>query len=54
MLDDRVIDRLKNAVLRVGVVQKHPANPLFGEDKPWELRVDNMHPTVVFDEQEGI
>ena len=53
LLDDRVIDRLENAVLRVGVVQKHPANPLFGEDKPWELRVDNMYPTVVFDEQES-
>ena len=54
LLDDRVIDRVENAVLRVGEVQKHPSNPLFGEDKPWEVRVDNMYPTVVFDEREGI
>ena len=54
LLDDRVVDRVENAVLRMGKVQKHPSNPLFGEDKPWELRVDNMYPTVVFDSQEGI
>ena len=54
LLDDRVIDRVENAILRVGEVQKHPSDPLFGEDKPWELRLDNMYPTVVFDAQEGI
>ncbi len=45
LLDSRVIDRVENAVLRVGKVQKHPSNSLFGEDKPWEVRVDNMYPT---------
>ncbi len=54
LLDSRVIDRVENAVLRVGTVHKARSNPLFGEDKPWEVRVDNMYPTVVFDKQKGI
>ena len=25
---------------RVGRASKHPANPLWGQDQPWELRID--------------
>ena len=26
---------------RVGRAVKHPSNPLWGQDQPWELRIDN-------------
>ena len=32
---------------RVGNPIKHPANPLFGQDQPWETRIDNGYPNVV-------
>ena len=37
------------AKLTVGEIDKHP-EPLFGEDKPWEVRFDNVYATVVFDQ----
>ena len=49
VLDDRVVDRVENVRLRVGAVAKHPANPLFREDRPWEVRFDNVYPNVVYD-----
>ena len=52
LLDDRVIERTENARLVLGEVRKHPRNPLFGEDKPWEPRYDNMYPNVIYDEEE--
>ena len=42
LLDDRLIGETRNARLAVGPVKKHPANPLFREDKPWEPRFDNL------------
>ena len=30
-------------------VEKHRANPLFGQDRPWETRIDNGYPNVVYD-----
>ena len=30
-------------------VTKYAGNPLFGQDKPWETRIDNGYPNVVFD-----
>jgi hypothetical protein len=48
-LDSRVVDRSEGAVLRVGKVEKDPANPLFAEDKPWEARYDNLYPNVLLD-----
>ncbi len=54
LLDDRVVESAQNAVLRVGTVEKHPANPLFGEEHPWEARFDNVYPNVIFDEEMGI
>ena len=51
LLDDRVVEETSNARLAVGTVKKHPANPLFGEDKPWEPRFDNLYPNVLYDEE---
>jgi len=54
LLDDRNIANVENASLRVGTVQKHPANPLFGEEHAWESRFDNLYPNVIYDEDEKI
>ena len=54
LLDDRVVASSSNLELRVGAVQKHAANPLFIEDKPWERRFDNLYGNVIFDENEQL
>ncbi|MFP6872770.1 MAG: hypothetical protein VCA55_04600, partial [Verrucomicrobiales bacterium] len=33
---------------------KHPGNPLFGEDRRWEPRYDNMYPNVIYDRAEKL
>ena len=60
LLDSRAIASSANAKLELGVVEKHPANPLFVEEyfadqpKPWEARLDNVYPNVIYDEDDGI
>lgn len=54
LLDSRIVESTRNARLTVGTVKKHPANPLFGEDKPWEPRFDNVYANVIYDEQEQL
>ncbi len=54
MLDSRIVEKVENAKLTVGAVQKHKANPLFGEDKPWEKRFDNLYGNVIYDDEEKI
>ena len=54
VLDSRIIESTENAKLSIGKVKKHPANPLFGEDKPWECRLDNLYPDVIYDEQDRL
>lgn len=54
LLDSRVIESLENARLTVGTVKKHPANPLFGEDRAWEKRFDNLYANVIYDEKAGL
>lgn len=54
LLDSRIVEKVENAKLTVGVVHKHEANPLFGEDKPWEKRIDNLYGNVMYDEEEHI
>lgn len=49
LLDQRLIERADNAELRLGTVTKHPRNPLFQEDKPWEVRFDNLYANIHFD-----
>jgi len=54
VLDSRVIERVDNANLRVGTVTKDPHNPLFREDKPWEVRYDNVYANVIFDQEANL
>ena len=53
-LDDRIIKQTFNVKLEVGKVEKHPNNPLFTEDKEWEMRFDNLYGNVIFDKDEKI
>lgn len=48
------MEDVHNAELILGTVEKHSGNPLFGEDKPWEKRFDNVYANVVYDGEEGI
>ena len=34
-------------VPQIGVVEKHPSNPLLIQDQPWEQRLDNGYPNVL-------
>ncbi len=52
LLDERVVEEVHNAELTLGTIIKHDANPLFGEDKPWEMRFDNLYANVLFDEED--
>ncbi len=54
LLDSRIIEKVENAKLTVGTVEKYKANPLFGEDKPWEKRFDNLYGNVIYDKEERI
>lgn len=49
VLDDRIIDEVIAAKLTLGEVTKHPQNPLFGEDRPWEPRFNNVYANVIYD-----
>ncbi len=49
LLDSRIVESTRNAVLRVGSIKKHASNPLFVEDRPWEQRFDNFYGNVFFD-----
>lgn len=53
LLDSRIIASVDNAVLRIGTVKKHAANPLFGQERPWETDISHMYPNVVFDQEKG-
>jgi hypothetical protein len=54
LLDKRIIERTENVKLEVGKVEKHEANPLFGEEKEWEMRFDNLYGNVIFDKEDNI
>lgn len=51
LLDSRVVESVENAHLKLGVVEKHPNNPLFGEQHEWEARFDNLSPNVIWDSE---
>jgi hypothetical protein len=53
-LDSRIIENTQDAKLTLGDAKKHPANPLFGEDKPWEPRFDNVYANVIYDEEDKL
>lgn len=54
MLDRRVVADVRGVTLRLGQVTKHPANPLMREDKPWEVRYDNVYANVLYDKDEDV
>ncbi len=54
LLNNQVIEKVENAKLTVGVVKKHPSNPLFVEDKPWEQRFDNFYGNVIYDDEDEL
>ena len=54
LLDSRIVEEVTNAKLEVGTVVKHSTNPLFEEEKEWEMRFDNLYGNVIFDEEEQI
>jgi len=54
LLDSRVVERATNAQRVLGTVRKEPRNPLFVEDKPWEVRFDNLYPNILYDEDERL
>jgi len=54
LLDSRIIENVRDAKLTLGEIKKHPANPLFGEDKPWEPRFDNVYANVIYDEEDKL
>src|SRR5579883_302128 len=53
LLDPTLIQRSTNTHVVAGSVQKDTA-PLFGEDKPWEVRIDNLYANVLFDDRDGL
>ena len=53
MLDKRSIAHKKNALLSLGTVTKHSANPLFKEDKHWEKCFDNLYGNITYDHEES-
>lgn len=53
LLDARIIDKTENAKLTLGNVTKDSRNPLFKEDKPWEVRFDNLYANVLYDSAAG-
>lgn len=53
-LDSRLIAKADGVRLVLGTVAKDPHNPLFGQDKPWEPRFDNMYPNILYDAEDGI
>jgi hypothetical protein len=54
LLDTRIVEHVQNAELTLGTVNKPGANPLFGEDKPWERRFDNLYANIIYDNEEQI
>ncbi|MEJ1974034.1 MAG: hypothetical protein WDM96_16735 [Lacunisphaera sp.] len=54
LLDATRIEQQDNIRIAVGQAEKSLANPLFGEDRSWEPRFDNMYPNVTWDKGERI
>jgi hypothetical protein len=48
LLDERNVVRT-NATLTLGAVEKHPAGAMIKEEREYEMRFDNMQPSVFYD-----
>ena len=54
VLDNSIIEKTENVRLILGPIRKESQSPLFIEDKPWEIRFDNMYPNVNYDTDDRI
>ncbi len=54
VLDNNIIEKTENVRLKLGPVEKESRSPLLVEDKPWEIRFDNMYPNVIYDADDQI
>jgi hypothetical protein len=54
VIDPRHIERTENLRVRLTPATKHPNNPLMIEDRPWEIRWDDMKPNVSYDPRRGL
>ena len=54
LLNSNNISSVTNMALHVGTVAKHPSNPLFIEDRPWEQRFDNLYGNIIFEPDQGL
>lgn len=54
LLDATQITHSDNIRIAIGSVRKSANNPMFGGDRPWEPRIDNMYPNIVWDEQASL
>ena len=57
MLDRRVLNpqAMENVSVRVTPPEKDvDNNPLMVQDRPWEIRIDNGYPNVIYDEEKEI
>lgn len=54
LLDKRLISSVDNAVLKLGVVERHPENPLLFDELPWEVDGFVYFDNVCFDPEEKI
>ena len=48
-VDPSAIEASSGMEVTLGPVAKDPANPLFGEDQPWDVAWWNTYPTVAYD-----
>ena len=48
-IDPSAIEAADGLDISLGPVTKDPANPLFGEDSPWEAAWWNAYPTIAYD-----
>lgn len=52
LLDRRIVEDVQRARLVHGTLTKHPGNPLFRADEPWENALNNFYPNVHYDERD--
>jgi hypothetical protein len=54
LIDPRLVERTENLRLALGTIEKDDRNPLFIEDKPWEVRFDNLYANVVWSAEKSL
>lgn len=54
LIDSNLIQSSENVKLEMGRIKKDERNPLFSEEKPWEVRLDNLDANIIYDTEEKI